>query len=137
MDASCLAPDLGLFDCVLIEGTLDRLTAPKSCLGRMGGQRGAVRPGGLLLVVCAFDWTEARTPKEAWLSANGQSSLHGLKAALGPEFELLESADAPFLLRESARKFDLSVAQATLWRRVGAPAGAGGGALPALGGAAQ
>lgn len=42
----------------------------------MGGSRGVVKPQGLLLVVCAFDWSESRTPKEAWLCSGGQSSLH-------------------------------------------------------------
>lgn len=39
MDASCLAPDLGTFDCVVVEGTLDKMTSPKVSAPRWGLSR--------------------------------------------------------------------------------------------------
>ena len=42
----------------------------------------------------------------------------GLKAALGPEFDLLrEPQQVPFVIRETSRKFQHSLSDVTLWVR--------------------
>jgi hypothetical protein len=46
MAPSCLAPDLGSFDVVVVTGVLDRCVAPRAPLGRMGGVHPLVKPGG-------------------------------------------------------------------------------------------
>ena len=43
--------------------------------------------------------------------------VQGLAAGLGEEFELLKAEELPVLLREHARKFELQVAHASVWRR--------------------
>jgi hypothetical protein len=88
----------------------------------MGGPRGLVRPGGLLVVTTPGTWREAFTPKGAWLGGVERDGVHvatldGLRAALGDEFELLHAEDVPFVIREHARKFEYVVAQGTVWRR--------------------
>jgi len=47
------------------------------------------------------------------------STLDGLRAALDPHFELISARDLPFLIREHARKYQWSIAQATVWVRKG------------------
>jgi len=43
-------------------------------------------------------------------------SLDGLKAALAPHFRLLgEPRDVPFVIRETRRKFQHTVAELTVW----------------------
>jgi hypothetical protein len=44
-------------------------------------------------------------------------TLDGLRSRLDKDFELTGTKDLPFLIREHARKFQWSVAQASLWRR--------------------
>ena len=62
-----------------------------------------------------FTWLEAYTPEENWLGRDSSDSFSGLKTALEPEFSLNEKWDMPFLIREHARKFQYSVAQASRW----------------------
>jgi 5-histidylcysteine sulfoxide synthase len=119
MDPCCLAPDLGAFDAVVVNNVLDTLPAPRSCLGRMGGPRGFVAPGGLLLVTCGHAWSETRTPREAWLPSGGADAAAGVGEALGAEFVLLEQVELPLLSREHARKFDVRLVHASLWQRQG------------------
>lgn len=40
-----------------------------------------------------------------------------LLKVLGKDFDLLEEVDMPFSIRETARKNQLTVAEATVWRR--------------------
>lgn len=115
-DAMELRADLGVFDVVLMANLIDRLSDPRRCLDRMGG---LVRAGGQLVVTSPYTWLEEFTPRPHWLggTADGQSTLEGLRAALESAFELEKSGDVPFLIREHARKYQWSVAQATVWRR--------------------
>ncbi|EDQ91201.1 uncharacterized protein MONBRDRAFT_19935 [Monosiga brevicollis MX1] len=120
-DALCLPPDLGNFDAVVVANVLDRLSSPGSLLGRLGGARGLVKPGGLLFVSSPFSWMERYTPKDLWLGGretfDGEvSSIDTLHASLNDNFELLEVMDMPFMLREHARKFEYVKAYATVWR---------------------
>jgi 5-histidylcysteine sulfoxide synthase len=116
MDPCCLAPDMGQFDAVVVNCVLESLPAPRSCLGRLGGPRGVVRPGGLALVACAHAWSEERTPREAWLPADAAAVGDALGAA---EFTLVAEAELPALHREDARRFEVRLVHATLWRRTG------------------
>ena len=118
-DAMNLREDLGAFDVVLMANLIDRLPDPKRCLRRLPS---LVRPGGELIITSPYTWLEEFTPREAWLGGverNGRAitTLDGLRDALTAHFELAAIKDLPFLIREHVRKFQWSVAQATLWRR--------------------
>jgi putative 4-mercaptohistidine N1-methyltranferase len=117
-DACSLPADLGLFQAVLAANLIDRLPSPSSFLGRMGGPRGLVAPGGLVLITSPYTWRENYTPREAWLGGFGdQRTLDGIGTALGADFKLLEVDEMPLVIREHARKFELIFAQASLWQR--------------------
>lgn len=123
-DACSLPAELEGFDAVLIANLLCRVPSPGSVLGRMGGPRGLVRPGGLLVITSPFTWMEDFTPREVWLGGrvvNGTPlrARDALHAAVGAEFELLEELDMPLVIREHARKFQLINAYAAVWRRRG------------------
>ena len=67
-------------------------------------------------------WLAEYTQREYWLGGferDGQAvtTLDGLRACLEKDFELNATKDLPFLIREHARKFQWSVAQASTWRR--------------------
>ena len=122
-DAGSLPAELVGFDAVLLANLLCRLPSPKSLLGRLGGPRGLVKPGGLLAVFSPFSWLPQFTPPETWLGGyerDGQpvKSAAALAALLAAEdFELLREADIPLVIREHARKYQYIVAHAGLWRR--------------------
>ena len=126
MDACCLSPDLGTFDCVLLGNLLCRLPSPKACLGRMGGDNGLVKVGGVLFITTPFTWLEACTPLTSWLggfvdesSGEPKLSVDGLRdmmSAIG--FEMVEEKALPLIIRETSRKYQLIASTATAWKRV-------------------
>lgn len=112
---------LGSFDAVLAANLVCRLSDPARCLAALAG---LVRPGGQLVITTPCTWMDDFTPRDHWLGGlerGGvrQTTLAGLRQCLEPAFELRRTSDLPFLIREHARKFQWSVAQASLWRRVG------------------
>jgi putative 4-mercaptohistidine N1-methyltranferase len=118
-DAQALRPDLGSFEVVLMANLVDRLPEPRRCLGTLPS---LVRPGGQLILTTPCTWLEEYTPRDQWLGGfveNGRPvrTLQTLGAVLEPEFALTRTLDLPFLIREHARKFQWSVAQATVWIR--------------------
>ena len=66
-DACSLPAEWLDFDAVLLANLLCRLPSPKALLGRLGGPRGLVKPGGLLAIFSPYSWLEPFTPPEAWL----------------------------------------------------------------------
>ena len=96
---------------------IDRLSDPRRCLKRLSN---LVKAGGQLVITSPYTWLEEFTPRSNWLGASdpeANSTLDGLSHALDPHFEFQEARDIPFLIREHARKFQWSVAQATRWIR--------------------
>ena len=118
-DAMNLRADLGVFDVVLMANLIDRLREPQRCLARLAA---LIRPGGQLIITSPYTWLEEFTPRANWLGGferDGQrvTTRDGLEAALADDFQLTATRDLPFLIREHARKFQWSVAEATVWRR--------------------
>lgn len=113
-DAQALRADLGQFDVVIACNLICRLPQPLRVLERL---KQLLRPGGQLLITTPFTWLEEYTPSENWLGDGAQDSFAGLRRALEPEFKLDQQWDMPFLIREHARKFQYSIAQASRWTR--------------------
>lgn len=114
-DAQSLRPDLGSFDWVAAVNLLCRLPRPALFLNRLPS---LVRPGGLLLINSPFSWMEEFTPPENWVGASPDaSSEYALKAALAADFELIDEIEMPFLIRETERKYQWTVAHSACWRR--------------------
>ena len=118
-DAHALPADDGEFDVVLAANLIDRLHTPRLFLAQLPR---LLRRGGQLIITSPYTWLSEYTPAEEWLGGTlemGQTrqTLDGLKRALESEFILLRTADLPFVIREHARKFQWSVAQASIWRR--------------------
>jgi putative 4-mercaptohistidine N1-methyltranferase len=118
-DAQELRPDLGAFDILLMANLIDRLRDPRRCLRQLPG---LVQPGGQLILTSPYTWLTEFTPRENWLGGferAGQriKTLDTLKEILAPHFDLAGCKDLPFLIREHARKFQWSVAEASTWIR--------------------
>jgi putative 4-mercaptohistidine N1-methyltranferase len=117
-DATRLPDSLGAFDVVLMANLIDRLAAPMACLQRLPD---LLNPGGQLILTSPYTWSEEYTPNSAWLTRlpgnETGTTFGGLSLALGGAFELITRKNLPFLIREHARKFQWSMAEATIWRR--------------------
>ncbi|MGB0413949.1 MAG: putative 4-mercaptohistidine N1-methyltransferase [Coraliomargarita sp.] len=114
-DAQMIRDDIGQFDVVIACNLICRLPEPMRLLQRLSE---LVKPGGQLFITTPFTWLEEYTPSENWLGDGAQDSFAGLRAALEPEFALDAQWDMPFLIREHARKFQYSIAQASRWIRL-------------------
>lgn len=118
-DAHRLREDLGAFDVVCAANLIDRLAEPGQFLQQLPN---LVKPGGQLILTSPYTWMEEFTPQDKWLGgreADGERILtcDALKVVLAPTFELHRTLDLPFLIREHARKYQWSAAQATVWVR--------------------
>lgn len=111
-DAMNLPPDLGVFDRVHAANLLCRLTEPSLLLEQLPG---LVKAGGELVLATPCTWLEEFTPAENWPVAE---TFDWLVAMLTPKFELKRKTEEPFLIRETARKFQWTSALVTVWQRV-------------------
>lgn len=110
-DAMNLPSDIGSFDRVHAANLICRLPRPQLLLERLPG---LVVPGGELVLATPCTWLEEFTPPENWPVGG---TLEWLKSMLSPSFDLLRQADEPFLIRETARKFQWTTSLVTVWRR--------------------
>jgi putative 4-mercaptohistidine N1-methyltranferase len=110
-DAMALPLDLGQFDRVHAANLLCRLPEPERLLARLPD---LVTPGGELVLATPCTWLEEFTPPENWPVAG---TFEWLKANLSAAFSLVRQADEPFLIRETARKFQWTTSLVTVWRR--------------------
>lgn len=113
-DACALRHDLGTFDLVLMANLIDRLPDPARCLAAVPG---LIPPGGWLVITSPYTWLEDYTQREKWLVDEASGSLGALKRILAPAFLLRQTLDLPFLIREHRRKYQLGMAEASVWER--------------------
>ena len=113
-DAQFVREDIGQFDAIIACNLICRLPEPLRVLNRLIE---LVQPGGQLFITTPFTWLEEYTPSANWLGDGAQDSFAGLRRALEPAFALDDKWDMPFLIREHARKFQYSIAQASRWIR--------------------
>ena len=99
---------------------IDRLRQPKRFLQDIIPM---IRSGGLLVLSSPYTWLEDFTPKENWLGGvreNGEAltTYQALQRLLRDAFdEVAPPQDVPFVIRETARKFQHTQAQVTFWRK--------------------
>ena len=74
-----------------------------------------MKPGGELVLATPCTWLGEYTAPENWPDG---STLDWLKSSLGGHFELLRHSDEPFLIRETARKFQWTASLLSVWRRL-------------------
>lgn len=89
-DPMCLPAEMHGFDVVVLHDVIDKLSSPNALLGRLGGIRGLVSPGGCLIVISAYQWSANRTPESLWLGG------HSLDQASTSEAGLITRLQADF-----------------------------------------
>lgn len=110
-DAMALRGDLGSFDRVHAANLVCRLGEPDHLLRRLPE---LVRGGGELVLATPCTWLEEFTPKTHWPEGK---TIDWLDERLGRDFSLERTGEEPFLIRETARKFQWSRSLMSVWRR--------------------
>lgn len=109
-DAMNLPADLGGFDRVHAANLICRLPEPLRLLQRLPQ---LVVPGGELVLATPATWLAEFTPPENWPKGRTRDWL---VEQLGEAFELIHEQEEPFLIRETARKFQWSRSLVTVWK---------------------
>ena len=108
------------FDLILAANLIDRLYSPRRFLELISER---LNHGGLLVLASPYTWLEEYTKKSEWIGGfkkDGESftTLDGLKEILGANFSLVEGPKAvPFTIRETARKYQHTLSEVTVWKR--------------------
>jgi putative 4-mercaptohistidine N1-methyltranferase len=107
------------YDVVFAGNLIDRLYDPALFLEGIAPR---IRPGGLLVITSPYTWLEEYTPKAKWIGGRREageplSTAAGLARALAPAFVAVDTQDVPFVIRETARKHQHTIAHMTVWRR--------------------
>ncbi len=110
-DAMDLRADLGSFDRVHAANLICRLPEPLKLIERLPD---LVVPGGELVLATPATWLASFTPSENWPEGRTRDWLVG---QLEDSFELTKELEEPFLIRETARKFQWSRSLVTVWKR--------------------
>lgn len=120
-DATNLKPQLAGYDLILAANLIDRLADPKRFVTTIHAR---LNLGGILVLTSPYTWLEEFTKKENWLGgvrAGGEPyrTIDALRELLGSHFRPLDTTprDVPFVIRETRRKFQHTLAELTAWQR--------------------
>ncbi|MCX7401622.1 MAG: 5-histidylcysteine sulfoxide synthase [Planctomycetia bacterium] len=119
-DACNLKPLVSDYDLVFAGNLIDRLYDPALFLDDIATR---LRPGGLLVITSPYTWLEEYTQKNKWLGGRREhgeplTTFAGLSQALAKHFSFIHRQDIPFVIRETSRKHQYTLAEMTIWRKV-------------------
>jgi 5-histidylcysteine sulfoxide synthase/putative 4-mercaptohistidine N1-methyltranferase len=119
-DACNLKPIFKDFDLIFAGNLIDRLYDPQKFLDSLSDR---LNVEGILILSSPYTWQEESTPKEKWIGGykrDGENvtTLQGLEEILGKSFTLLETRNVPFVIQETARKHQYTIAQMTIWEKI-------------------
>lgn len=109
------------YDLIFAGNLIDRLQDPGAFLASVHEH---LADGGTLVISSPYTLLEEFTPRANWLGGferDGQpvTVLEGMKSVLSPHFELVAPpVDVPFVIRETRRKFQHTIAELSAWRRL-------------------
>jgi len=111
------------FDLVLASNLITELYDPRAFLADIFNR---IRVGGLLVLTSDYKWSAA-TPKHSWLGGYRDEKTSDIVSTFatiediltGKEghFKLVAQQDVPFVKRISARNYEYTITQFTVWRR--------------------
>ena len=119
-DACNLRAHFSGYDLIMATNLIDRLYEPLLFLEEVHLR---LNKGGYLILTSPYTWLEEYTKKELWLggyydeAGHVVDSLDGLKKVLLPHFELVATHDVPFVIPETARKFQHTISQMSVWKK--------------------
>ena len=110
-DAMNLPEDLGVFDRVHAANLICRLPFPTKLLTRLPS---LLHTGGELVLATPCTWLDEYTPNDQQPDGD---TFDWLQQQLAPSFDLMKQTNEPFLIRETARKFQWTVSMVTVWKK--------------------
>ena len=119
-DACNLKANFNSYDLIIATNLIDRLYNPKLFLESVAER---LNKDGILILTSPYTWQESSTKKEFWLGGykdeNGHEvrTLDTLKRILETNFELLGVEDLEFVIKETARKYQHTISQVTIWKK--------------------
>ena len=119
-DACNLKPNFHSYDMVMATNLIDRLYNPRLFLDTIHTR---INAEGILVLTSPYTWQESSTKKEFWLGGYKDESgkeiktIETLKELLSEWFELEALEDIPFVIQESARKYQHTIAQMSVWKK--------------------
>lgn len=119
-DACNLGAEFSGYDLVFAGNLIDRLQDPRAFLAHVHQLLAA---DGVLVISSPYTLLEEFTPRSQWVGGfdrNGEPYrvLDGMSEILAAHFEPLQKpVDVPFVIRETARKYQHSIAELTAWQR--------------------
>ena len=119
---ACNLPDkFNDYDLVFAGNLIDRLYDPSQFLQLI---KSRIRSGGILVLTSPYTWLEEFTEREKWLggfkaeTGENFTTLEGIKSALAPDFKQAgPPVDVPFVIRETRRKYQHTVAELSVWKK--------------------
>lgn len=119
-DACNLKPIITGYDLVMAVNLIDRLYEPELFLKDIVHR---INSGGVLVISSPYTWLEEFTAKEHWLGGfvkEGKDyfTLDALDDILSEHFDRLqEPVDIPFVIRETKRKYQHTLAEVSFWKK--------------------
>jgi len=119
-DACNMKPNFNSYDLVIATNLIDRLYQPRLFLDTIETR---LNKDGILVITSPYTWQESSTKKEFWLGgykdANGAEvkTLDSLKSILANMFELIHVQDLEFVIKETARKYQHTLSQLSVWKK--------------------
>ena len=110
-DALQLPERIGKFDVIHAANLLCRLSNPDHLLKKFPA---LMNEGGSLVITTPCTWIGEFTPMENWPKG---STLDWISTNLSDSFVLQNTQDMTFIILEHARKFQVGIAQASVWIR--------------------
>jgi 5-histidylcysteine sulfoxide synthase/putative 4-mercaptohistidine N1-methyltranferase len=120
-DAVNLKPQFTGYDLILAANLIDRLYDPRRFLETIHER---LQSGGVLVLTSPYTWLEEFTKHENWpggIRKGGEPyfTLEALGDLLSPRFKMLGAPrNIEFVIRETRRKFQHTVAELTAWERM-------------------
>lgn len=111
-DACDLQAEFTDYDLVFGGNLIDRLPDPKKFLMDITAR---INLGGYLVLTSPYTWLEDFTSRDLWPKGR---TLDFIKDSLGDHFFMEQKEDIPFVIRETARKHQHTLAEMSIWKRV-------------------
>ena len=119
-DACNLKQNFNEYDLILATNLIDRLYNPRLFLDTVDER---MNKNGILVITSPYTWQESSTSKELWLGGykdeNGKDvkTIDALQNVLGDRFERIYVQDLDFVIKETARKYQHTVAELSVWKK--------------------
>jgi len=119
-DACNLKPNFKSYDLIMATNLIDRLYNPRLFLDTIEER---LNEDGVLILTSPYTWQENSTKKELWLGGYKDKNnkdiktIDTLKEILNKKFELLNIQDLPFVIKESARKYQHTISEVSVWKK--------------------